>query len=602
VDRILAEHCLGNFSLEKETDSSKFMLTNNGGYFYHNPESKYRGLYFPEKGSDKNWSLFKTIDEIRLECKDKALINKFGHYERLTDKGIIKYYFFKDSLIIESSAKGEFVFSFDMRDIYDFNDAGRIYNILEEKGCIIIEYKKFDSNVLETLHYTRYLAIKTDITNLEKINQWRESYYKEDETRRSYPWKLYVLDSFKLKANRKSRIAFSFSDDMAKAVESAKEAFEKAEFPVYEEKKISTTIERAIAYNCAVKSVEDLYVDFNYSKGFYAGLPWFFQFWTRDEAISMKAVMLLEKIQDAKDILMKRISTLDEKGRLPNRFPYSQLATADGTGWVFKRLYDLMSLLEEKNTRDGFIKKEELVLIREQLKNSIKRHFSLSENLLIKNSANETWMDTSYEGDTRQGFRIEIQALWLSMLKLSNYLDEALGEEKEFKKLEDDTKKAVKYTFFDGNILRDGKDDPTIRPNFFLAYYVYPELLINEEWEKVFENCLPKLWLDWGGLSTIDKSSRLFCPNYTGEDNKSYHRGDSWFFLNNIAAICMLNLNKEKYKEYTEKIISAGVRDILSKGIIGRPSEISSASVQMAEGSLFQLWSAATFVELMKEN
>ncbi len=599
---ILAEHYLGNFSLEKEADSNKFMLAQRGSYFYFNPESKYRGLFYPKKNSDRNFSLFKTIDEIKLEGNDKLIVNKFSQFERLTDKGAIKYYFSDDCLVLDSSVKGDFVFSLDIRDMYDFSDSGRIYNVFEEKSCIIVEYKKFTDSLLENLHYTRYMAIKTDITNFEKILQWKEAYYKEDEARRSYPWKLYVFDAFRLKANRKSRTIIAFSEDVEDAIKRAKEAFLNPSIQIYEQKIVNTTIERAIAYNSALKSVDDLYVDFEGNLGFYAGLPWFFQFWTRDEAISMKAVIIDGKYEIAKKILMKRICNSDENGRIQNRFPYSELATADGTGWVFKRIHDLLIDLEQKNRLDEFFKKEELEFIREKLKDSVKKHIStLSEDLLIKNSANETWMDTSYEGDNRNGFRIEIQALWLSMLRLSNYLDEKTGNNKEFESLEIETKDKVRKTFFDGSLLRDGKDDATIRPNVFIANYVYPYFLNDEEWNKVFDISLAKLWLEWGGLSTIDKDSRLFCPNYTGEDNKSYHRGDSWFFLNNIAAICMHRQDKEKYKAYIEKIVSAGTKDILSKGIIGRSSELSSANEQKAQASMFQLWSAATFVELITE-
>jgi glycogen debranching enzyme len=185
------------------------------------------------------------------------------------------------------------------------------------------------------------------------------------------------------------------------------------------------------------------------------------------------------------------------------------------------------------------------------------------------------------------------------MLNFINFLDNVLQQNQEYLELENLTKEKVKQVFFDGNILKDGKDASTIRPNIFLAYYLYPDLLSNEDWEKVFDNSFPKLWLDWGGITTIQKDSPLFCREYTGEDNKSYHRGDSWFYINNITAMCLYKLNKEKYKEYIHEIINASTQDILYNGIIGRPSELSSASSLKAEASLFQLWSAATYAELM---
>jgi glycogen debranching enzyme len=210
-------------------------------------------------------------------------------------------------------------------------------------------------------------------------------------------------------------------------------------------------------------------------------------------------------------------------------------------------------------------------------------------------------MDTSFNGDTRAGFRIEIQALFLSALSFKSFLDTMNGEKPSYAELEEKTKTSVKEAFFYNGMLKDGKDDSTVRPNIFLAYYLYPQLLNEEEWSQAFDYSLARLYLPWGGLATIDKSSQLFCPSYTGEDNRSYHRGDSWFFINNIAAICLMRLNKIRYKSYIEKIIFASANDTLYKGIIGRPSELSSALIQSAEGSLFQLWSAATFIELLRE-
>ena len=114
-------------------------------------------------------------------------------------------------------------------------------------------------------------------------------------------------------------------------------------------------------------------------------------------------------------------------------------------------------------------------------------------------------------------------------------------------------------SFWNGNYLADGlynaSRDETIRPNVFIAAYVYPSLLNNANWTKCFSYLLPKLWLDFGGLSTIDKSHHLFCNEYTGENNQSYHRGDSWYWLNNLSALVMHRIDKNKFSVYVNKIL-----------------------------------------------
>ena len=518
----------------------------------------------------------------------------------MTDKGIIKYSFVNNALILEVDVKGEITVTLDMREIHDFDDKGRIYEITEEKGCILIEYKKFMDNILEKVNYTRYLAIKTDITNIQNIKQWKEVYYKEDEHRKSQPYKVHVFNALKLKCNRKSKVAITYSNDKEKALNHAKKSFDETNDEKYEIHKIKADNGKILAYNCALKSMDDLYVKFDNIDGYYAGLPWFFQFWTRDEAISLIAPLIQEKYDLVKHILLSRIKQVQEDGRIPNRVPDSELATADGTAWVFKRIYDLLQIIKDKP--EEYLSQNDFHFIRDQLKKSIEAHKkNYYQDLLIKNDINETWMDTNYEDNGRKGFKIEIQALWLAMLKLINYVDEELLKQNpEYKELEQQTKDKVKELFFDNNILKDGKDDSTIRPNIFLAHYVYPDLLSNEEWEKVFDSSIEKLWLDWGGFATIPKNSPLFTDNYSGEDTKSYHRGDSWFFVNNMAALSLLKINKEKFKDYIEKIINASTIDMLYNGVIGRPSELSSASELRGEASIFQLWSAATYIELLR--
>ena len=213
------------------------------------------------------------------------------------------------------------------------------------------------------------------------------------------------------------------------------------------------------------------------------------------------------------------------------------------------------------------------------------------------NGPQETWMDTVWGNDTRSGARIEIQALRLSMYRLAYELS---GKD-EFKELEQKLKEKVREKFWNGNILADGLDDWTIRPNLFIAAYIYPELLSKDEWSKCFETALPKLWLEWGGLATIDKDNPLFCDNYTGENHQSYHRGDSWFWINNLAAIVMARVDRKLFGNYIDQILDASANDILYQGFIGHHSELSSASEQKSEGCLCQAWSSAMFVELMHE-
>jgi len=74
------------------------------------------------------------------------------------------------------------------------------------------------------------------------------------------------------------------------------------------------------------------------------------------------------------------------------------------------------------------------------------------------------------------------------------------------------------------------------------------------------------------------------------------HNGDSWIFINNIAAIDLYNLNKEKYRNIINSIIKSNERLIK---MIGTLPERSSAYELKPAGALHQLWSISTYIELL---
>ena len=234
--------------------------------------------------------------------------------------------------------------------------------------------------------------------------------------------------------------------------------------------------------------------------------------------------------------------------------------------------------------------------------NAKKAHF---EDGLFRNNACETWMDTSFNDDGRKGFRIEIQALHYCLYEAIIQLGKLLGtdisavadEQKDFKE-------KIRESFLQDGRLIDGFDrqiDWAYRPNIFLAGVIAPELFSTADWEKNIDEHLEKLQMAWGGLSTIEKTNPLFQAEYTGQNNKSYHRGDSWYFVNNLTAKFLHQVNAQKYKDVIKKILDASAKDILDLGLAGCASEVSSAKEQRAEGCLAQAWSAATYIEAMGE-
>ncbi|MEE9525178.1 MAG: amylo-alpha-1,6-glucosidase [Candidatus Woesearchaeota archaeon] len=579
-------HKLNKTIVAKNTKQDpNFLLTNKlGGYcmLASHPHSRYQGIFLFDK------DMYKIIENISLVNASpvQEIVNEFSSIKRKR-KNIQESFFMPygyDALVYELNQPAEIELILDMRSSYSNPEFGREYKISRSNSKIMIDYKHGSTKL--------FLAIKADNLDYEKIEEWVKRDYGSDKARGTLSEK-HVFRALKLKAKT---VIFSFSRSRKRAIEEVDDVYKnltrlKEHQKIYVTKintKLTRNPEIRIAKKCCINSLNKLLVNLKNNRGLFAGLPWFFQFWSRDEIISLKALMLNHQHREVKEILLKNLNLI-KNGRLLNiNMPKAESTNADSIGWLFKRISDCLELFSSKDKE----------VIKKKLTAAIK---FINENYmadsLVYNESKSTWMDTVWDKDTRAGFRIEIQALFLNMLKLAYQLtkdEKYIDQERGLRIL-------VKERFWNGKILADGLKDFTIRPNIFIAAYIYPELLSKSEWTLCFKNILPKLWLKYGGLSTIDKSNPLFCNDYTGESNQSYHRGDSWFWINNLAALVLKRTNKLKFRSYIDKITQASVKEILTSGALGHHAEISSASRLESQGCFAQAWSNAMFVELIEE-
>jgi len=320
-----------------------------------------------------------------------------------------------------------------------------------------------------------------------------------------------------------------------------------------------------------------------------AGYPWFQETWARDEVISVEPYIRRGEHTVAKEILLSYIGKKDVSSVIGGDLP-----SADTQGWLARRLIQLdnkKSLTEKESKR-------------------IYAHFTsyiedkTDSTGLIHNEDLETWMDTAGgTDDTRRGYCVEIQFGLLAMYELLTKLSSRINKDPKEHEL-NHVKKVIKKLFVKDNLLHDryvdGSVDKTKRPNVFLAWYLYPQGIRRKIWMKTFKDIIHHCWCDWGGLTSIGKNDEKYHPRYTGKNNKSYHRGDSWYYVNNIAAIAMYNIAKHTFMKHIHKIHEASLKDWEHLGAIGACSEISSAEKQTGEGTFSQAWSMATLDELNK--
>lgn len=542
-----------------EVETINSILSNGMGSFIRLgwADSQYQG-WFSNSGMD----VHKVVEELFHESIIESVDYKGWCVER--DRGFLERVWMvpkSNTLVVETSKKINYSLRLDMRLANDLSEDNRNYSVYEKDGFTVIEINKNG--------FIYFLVVSGEFTLNEN---WTEYNYSYDTARHSSPSSRWIYQAGNLSGKK---FIFSCGSDLKKTL------FEHAK----NVKGIAACKKRCkTLWNCGVKDIDvakNACKMLESSDGYFAGYPWFTQVWSRDEMIALGGLDV-----DLISVLKDRFSKVKD-GRLPNRWPTSDLGSSDSIGWAFKRLDSVLSQLSKKeNEYFALIAKE---VVDDQIKNYHKDGF-------FYNAALETWMDTSSGDDVRSGVRIEMQALMLVILDVTF----KLTNEPVYSKLRDSLVKNVKSFMFK-DYLFDGVGDKTKRPNVFLAYYLYPNLLDSNEWEKCFDILLDALWLDWGGVSTIDKSSSLFVANYSGQTNQSYHRGDSWFWVNNYVAICLNRVNKKKYSLKIKKILSASLQDIYFMGSVGCCSEVSSACEQTSSGCENQLWSASTLVELLRE-
>jgi glycogen debranching enzyme len=600
----------GKSSDEHVTKPVSFMMTNKkGGYaaFGDKPFTHMQGLFFFD---EKVWMPYKTIANLKLEKEMTSVKNFFAVSERAYEgEAYESFCMFNNSLLYSvKNYSGKVSLELDFRHVFDFDDMGRIYSISKEDNLIIIQYDKYSDNSLITKQRTSYLVV-AGAGAFEKVDLWKKQEYEYD-ARRGEKSEFYTYNAIDFLCSNSLTLTFSFSHSKEDAMRHAKHALEnRIEYVNKMAKYMDHAYQNKSIYaNVAMKALDDLMMHIKHEKdrnaGLFAGLPWFYQYWSRDELISLRAFLLEGKIQQAKEVLMYYASLVGEDGLLPNRVPHSDVKSVDSVGWLFVRINDLFDYLSRKGLLEKHVSKDDLNLIRSALEKAIHgilhTHYNGS---LVTGSLQESWMDTREA--RRSGCFIETQAFMLHMMRLHTNIAASTGGKQLFRMAQKELQNKVKAEFFkDGRLLDtvDGDLPGEIsRPNIFLAYYIYPDLLSKEEWNTCFDVALKDLWLDWGGVATISHTTPYFNVEYTGKNDRSYHCGDSWYFVNNYAAIAMHRLNKDKYKKYVERIIHASREELMFSGFIGCSAELSSAKELRSEGCLSQAWSAATLVELENE-
>lgn len=621
-----------SFKQEKnlETEKLNFLLTNNKGDFLNlgvqENVCKYQGLNLC---NSENLEIFKILDSIilpNLECTEVessgySILRKFGSKVAVDVDNNSSEISTSDRFYLGPSGgmiyevkdyDGFVLFDLDIKKLNDFDEWGRDYNVYEKDGIVFVEYTK---KVEDTEDYKIYFGVKTQNFVYDLSGDWIKKEYSYSKTRGSLSERyVYRLLSTDIIGDKKFYIGYGFSEEeitsQISLLEKHQNELEKFDEAIYndltkkpefetlinEDSLTAYRLSKYSMYNFLNKNLETEHFNF----GSFAGLPWFSQIWTRDELVGIKGLIDNDETNLVKEKLFDYLNLIDiESGLLKRIDEEGSLESADGVFWLAKRFDDFIYYLENKKILSKVLSLEDIDLIYTKFYFSFEKiieKFWDEKVELLKVKDGDSWMDTiSVE------YPMDIQVQFLKLVSFLTFLARILQKDRYASLLdfEDLLKSKIREGYFRKGFLYNELNEDKITSNVFLAYYIYPDLFLNSDWELIFDKSLKVLKTNWGGISSLSKKDNEFKADYTGENNLSYHKGDSWFWINNIAAMAMFEVDEKKYRKEISKILSSSTSDILKMGTIGYSSEISSASSQKAEGSMAQLWSSTTYIEMI---
>jgi starch synthase (maltosyl-transferring) len=165
-------------------------------------------------------------------------------------------------------------------------------------------------------------------------------------------------------------------------------------------------------------------------KSIIAGFPWFLD-WGRDALIFVRGLIAADKIDEAGAVL-ELFGQFEKNGTLPNMICGDDAAnrdTSDAQLWLFVACADM---LEAQKSNDFLDKlwgsetvRQRLVHIgRSLVAGTDNGIYADTDSKLLFSPAHFTWMDTNFPAGTpRQGYPIEIQALWYFALSFLAGID-----------------------------------------------------------------------------------------------------------------------------------------------------------------------------------
>ncbi len=349
------------------------------------------------------------------------------------------------------------------------------------------------------------------------------------------------------------------------------------------------------------------------TKGIFAGLPWFNNYWGRDSFISLPGASLVTgNFAEARNILtsfaafQEKDKTNSNYGRIPNIITttHKSYNTADGTPRFVIAALDYYKYSGDRN----FVK-EIFPVIERSIEGTLKYHSD--KNIFLVHGDEETWMDAvGPDGPwTPRGDRAnDVQSLWYQqllagaefakLLKKNQLANRWIKLAEELKKNFNQVFVSPENNFIYDHLNADGTVDTKLRPN-----QIFTAPILNDETRaNVLANVVTNLTYVYG-VASLSQSDEQFHPYHQNlpyyVKDAAYHQGTVWTWLSGevISELCRYEKH-EKAFQLTDNL----VHQIINRGAVGTISELLDAHPRPGaiepdiSGTFTQAWSLAEFI------
>jgi predicted glycogen debranching enzyme len=347
-----------------------------------------------------------------------------------------------------------------------------------------------------------------------------------------------------------------------------------------------------------------------------AGYPWFGA-WGRDTFISLPGLALARnRLALYRDVLDTQVERMVD-GLFPNRGNLNNpvFNSVDAPLWFFWAVQHYVG----NGGIDGWERYGEAAKsVVKAYHNGTAFNIHMRNNGLIYADAPGkalTWMDAMVNGvpvTQRQGFAVEINALWYNAVCFSLEMAKKSNDKKfikEYEALPALIQKSFLETFWDEKLgyLADYVNDEEginyyVRPNMVIAVSMPFSMLDKEQMKKVL-NVADKELVTPRGLRTLSPGNIFYkgaCMGTQEERDKAYHQGTVWPWLFGPFCEGWLRVYGKQGFQKVKKLIF-GLEAVMSEHGISTLSEIHDGDPPHSpKGAISQAWSVGEVLRIIE--